>query len=625
MVITFLKHSEVRSGRLSSSKGLRIVLSCTYKGATTRGLCSVTLRQKPPVSVSCDTERARECRTCDTVPSSTTLPGKRNEVPERKFRLSANEAPTVLLNPFVAALRAVNSSRQKRTLELQAADQEERTNVHSENTNRDRKRRKGSRFSTAEPPFVENRKPISEAFPRAAPSFVSLPISKNVATASANIDLSSIPIAPVSTLRINRTVQKKRKLDAVLKISENDLLDRDPTRNPYFDNSIKNTISRSRPPREIKFVPQGEIAARAERKREAVLIQARREEYRKRLAEGEGELPVLPPLAQDLRVKDAMVPDCEWWDEPFIGKASGDFATDKDQNNDTSDSLEVREDRITHYIHHPPPINPDMSKHPPPELPLMLTKKEAKKLRRQRRQEAQKEKQEMIALGLMPPPPPKIKLSNMRRVLLSEVTADPTKVEQEVRLQMEERKRKHELENDERKKSKEERRDAAREKLANDQKAGLFAAVYRLGGIHGGQKFKISVNARQLDMSGVLVLYSAFNVVVVEGGKKALRKFKKLMLRRIDWTESEKSYSGTTKNNPVNEEQDEGKLSNKGCVLLWEGPIQKTSFEQFQTMSLPQEAECRGMFRKQGVEHYWNLCAQASPAGNEGVGVRVID
>ena len=44
----------------------------------------------------------------------------------------------------------------------------------------------------------------------------------------------------------------------------------------------------------------------------------------------------------------------------------------------------------------------------PPEIPLLLTKKERKKLRRQNRQEAQKERQERVRLGLEKPPEPKV-------------------------------------------------------------------------------------------------------------------------------------------------------------------------------------------------------------------------
>ena len=45
-----------------------------------------------------------------------------------------------------------------------------------------------------------------------------------------------------------------------------------------------------------------------------------------------------------------------------------------------------------------------------PTVPIMLTKKERKKIRTQKRREAEKEKQEKIRLGLVPPPPPKGKV-----------------------------------------------------------------------------------------------------------------------------------------------------------------------------------------------------------------------
>ncbi|PXF41533.1 U4/U6 small nuclear ribonucleoprotein Prp3 [Gracilariopsis chorda] len=535
------------------------------------------------------------------------------------------------INPAVKALRAqVASSLQQKKASIvengKPVDEHGSARTVSMNSVRSGKRQRRSRFSGPDPSFASKPELTSTAFTQSLPLFAPFAPSDREKLPPRDIDPLSIPIRPVSTAEINRNEHKRRKLNAVLKISKNDLLDKDPARNPFYDPMIKQTISRSRPPREIKFVPQGEIAAQAERKREAVRVQARREEYRKRLAEGEGELPVLPPLSKDLRVKDATVPEWEWWDLPFVSKQDGNPGTNMDGGVKMAEDFTLREDRITHYIHHPPLIEPSVPKKPLPVLPLMLTKKESKKLRRQRRQEAQKEKQEMIALGLMPPPPPKVKLSNMRRVLLTEVTADPTKVEQEVREQIDERKRKHEQANEARKKSGEERREAAREKLAEDRKAGLFAAVYRVGHVHAGHKFKISVNARQLGMTGLLVVYSAFHVVVVEGGEKGLRKFKKLMLRRIKWSDDLNEESLEQKkvspNDETGQQQDKSK---KDCVLVWEGRIPEASFEQFQLISLPNDTDTRSFFRKHGVEHYWELCEQASPTGNENLGVRKLE
>ncbi|KFG27748.1 pre-mRNA processing factor 3 (Prp3), partial [Toxoplasma gondii p89] len=51
----------------------------------------------------------------------------------------------------------------------------------------------------------------------------------------------------------------------------------------------------------------------------------------------------------------------------------------------------------------------------------------------------------------MPPPPPKVKLTNLMRVLGDQAVADPSKVEKEVREQMEKRLKDHEARNEARK------------------------------------------------------------------------------------------------------------------------------------------------------------------------------
>lgn len=72
---------------------------------------------------------------------------------------------------------------------------------------------------------------------------------------------------------------------------------------------------------------------------------------------------------------------------------------------------------ITDLIEHPIKIKAPTDLAKPPEIPLLLTKKERKKLRRQNRQEAQKERQERARLGLEKPPEPKVCLSFPSRYL----------------------------------------------------------------------------------------------------------------------------------------------------------------------------------------------------------------
>ena len=43
------------------------------------------------------------------------------------------------------------------------------------------------------------------------------------------------------------------------------------------------------------------------------------------------------------------------------------------------------------------------------------------------------------------------------------------------------------------------------------------------------------MNAQQYHLTGCVLVYSNVNLVIVEGGPKALKKYKKLMLHRIKW------------------------------------------------------------------------------------------
>lgn len=204
------------------------------------------------------------------------------------------------------------------------------------------------------------------------------------------------------------------------------------------------------------------------------------------------------------------------------------------------------------------------------------------------RREAWKEKQDKIRLGLLPPDEPKVKMSNLMRVLGTEAVQDPTKVEAHVREQMAKRLASHEKANAERKLTPEQKRDKMINKIKEDTSCGVNVAVYRfvLTCLHNGEssrplrtnicfhlnfscldrvkslsnpskRFKVETNAKQLFMTGSVVLYEDVNVVVVEGGPKQQKKYKQLMLNRIKWDdETYQDKDGTEMDN--------------GCILVWE-------------------------------------------------------
>ena len=64
-------------------------------------------------------------------------------------------------------------------------------------------------------------------------------------------------------------------------------------------------------------------------------------------------------------------------------------------------------------------------------------------------------------------------------------------------------------------------------------------SVYRIDSLANGRnRFKVSKNAEQNALTGVVVMHPKFNLVIVEGGSHSINNYRKLMLNRIDWTEN---------------------------------------------------------------------------------------
>jgi U4/U6 small nuclear ribonucleoprotein PRP3 len=309
------------------------------------------------------------------------------------------------------------------------------------------------------------------------------------------------------------------------------------------------------------------------------------------------------------------VPEVEWWDARILADKTTYGAAA------TGGEAALKLDRITHYIEHPVLLDPPAQAPPPPPQPLKLTKQELKKMRTQRRVAREEEKQELIRQGLLEPPKPKVKISNLMRVLGSEATADPTAIEAEVRRQMAERAAAHQDRNLARMLTPAERREKKMRKLLDKptEEGGepvKQVAVYKVGELATPQlKFKVEVNAKENHLTGMAVyLPGSFAVVVVEGGPKTLRRYEKLMLRRIDWSGAGK------KNGNEDDEEDEddyegGDQNNRGkprnyCHLVWTGVVKENAFRgRFRTEEVRSEIAGRGILSAKGVGHYWDLAA----------------
>uniref|UniRef100_A0A8C4EP05 U4/U6 small nuclear ribonucleoprotein Prp3 n=1 Tax=Dicentrarchus labrax TaxID=13489 RepID=A0A8C4EP05_DICLA len=363
----------------------------------------------------------------------------------------------------------------------------------------------------------------------------------------------------------------------------------------YFDQRVFITPAQ-RPRRAFKFHDQGrfeKIAQRIRTKAQLERLQCEIAQAAKKTGiQASTKLALIAPKKE---IGEGEVPHIEWWDS-FILPSNIDITPDT-----KFEGMELF--GVTNLVEHPAQISPPVDTDKPVTLGVYLTKKEQKKLRRQTRREGQKEVQEKVRLGLMPPPEPKVRISNLMRVLGTEAVQDPTKVEAHVRAQMAKRQKAHEEANAARKLTAEQRKEKKVKKLKEDLINGVHVSVYRIRNLQNpAKKFKVEANANQLYLTGTVVLHRDVNLVVVEGGPKSQKKFKKLMLHRIKWEEH---------NSKRDDGDDDTKRNNK-CWLIWEGTTKERSFGEMKFKQCPTENMAREHFKKHGTEHYWDLALSKS-------------
>jgi len=373
--------------------------------------------------------------------------------------------------------------------------------------------------------------------------------------------------------------------------------------NPHFDKSLAGPIGdpsgivRTRATRSLRFNPKGKYIRLAEQ----IRAEVRLEELKRRIAESsrkaglDGEIE-----AVEKQVRRPEPPDCEWWDEDYLPNRS---YNDLDDGT-ASKFINSTESPITIYVQHPIQLPAPGDKEAVALKPLKLTKKEQRKMRRQRRMAELQDKQDRQRMGLLPPDPPKVKLSNMMKVLTSDAVADPTKIEARVRREMLQRKKTHEQANEKRKLTDEQRKEKLEKKRQSDESKGILTTVYKIKYLtNPAHRFKVRRNAEQHGLTGVLIFNPRFALVVVEGGSKAIRAYKHLMLDRIDWTAEARSRTpdeerGDVQSAPAavdGEEQpvEPQSLAENKCEMIWEGDGRERVFNSFRPKNCPSDAIAR--------------------------------
>ncbi|KAJ0963229.1 hypothetical protein J5N97_028351 [Dioscorea zingiberensis] len=406
----------------------------------------------------------------------------------------------------------------------------------------------------------------------------------------------------LSTLKVNINKQKKEAFQ-ILRPE----FDANTVSSPHFDAKMGMNMTKLLRPKRMtfQFVEEGKWSKQAEMvKFKSQFGEAQAKELKikqSQLAKAKAEPDINPNLIQvsDRAVKERkeqeVIPEIEWWDATLLP-----LKTYVDASND-----KLNMEKITIYVEHPRPIEPPAEPAPPPPQPLKLTKKEQKKLRTQRRLAKERDRQEMIRQGLLEPPKPKIKMSNLMKVLGSEATQDPTKLEMEIRSAAAEREQAHVDRNIARKLTPAERREKKERKLFEDPNTlESFVSIYKINDLsHPQTRFKVDVNAQENKLTGCAVITDGMSIVVVEGGKKPIKRYGKLMLNRIKWATAfgDEEEGNENHDRPIN-----------SCVLVWQGSVAKPSFRKFIVHQCRSEAAGRKVFADAGVPHYWDLAVNFS-------------
>merc|ERR1740138_1989031 len=419
-----------------------------------------------------------------------------------------------------------------------------------------------------------------------------------------------VPMRPqvVSTLKVNINREKEARLKKILGLKKEGT-----TEQSWHDNSLKANLRYERQKRKtFRFVEEGSIVKKEQRmvkklQERALGIDKEKDAKKKKEEEQKTKQKEVEEENKDIGVKKIEpkvlrrepIPDVEWWDTPFLREIDGQKKA----------YTEVNVEKITPYVEHPIPIKITTEKEQT-EAPMMhLTPKERKKLRRLKRQERTQEIRDKIKMGILQPPPPKVKMSNLMRVLGDEAIADPSTVERKVRQQVEQRRKEHEQRNEARKLPAEERKAKKKQKWMAENEPTTQVLVFKIRDLANKRHlFKIDMNAQQFHLTGCCITcVGVANIVIVEGGPRAVKRYKKLMIRRIKWGEDQKDDDDDDDNDE--EEVTAPKLQDH-CVLIWEGVVKQRNFKTWKVSHTRTEQEARRTLSDRGAEHYWEMLAR---------------
>ena len=303
---------------------------------------------------------------------------------------------------------------------------------------------------------------------------------------------------------------------------------------------------------------------------------------------------------ESLRLHTTVTPDFEWWDQVILD----------------------RSDCITHLVEHPVPLKGTTAFSKDRSVAkAILTPAERERLRKLRRKEKVTDMQDKIKMGLLKPPPPKIKMKTLAIALGGEAAQGPSAVEQAVKAQAADRLREHERHNAEHKLTPEQRRLKNAAKWTRPQEKADVASIAAYAiqcKVDNKAKFKICKNAEQLHLGG-LFLNSRLkrendetfypSLVVVEGSRRAVKRFDRLVRHRIDWAAQHKDEDTKMEDND-SDSSDSDDAGDSECVRIFNGSEAKKKFSQFTHEELRDLPSALATLERKQCMHFWDMLAR---------------
>ena len=140
-----------------------------------------------------------------------------------------------------------------------------------------------------------------------------------------------------------------------------------------------------------------------------------------------------------------------------------------------------------------------------------------------------------------------------------------------------------------------------------NRKLNLQAYFFTLSPCHAATRWKIKENCKQLYMTGACITTPDHSILIIEGGPKSQRKYRRLMLNRIKW----KEINGEEETKEEAVEGNTAVLASNGdelCKLVWEGQVRQATFKgDMNVIKFNSDGMTKDFFDKHRIIDYWRL------------------